>query len=199
MIINQSRSCPKCGAPENIGPECNSCGVIYAKASNGNFASIKNTLTEGQIKDHQKDSTKTGKTRERLGFGIFALIFVGGIFAMVDNQQIHSSYQTKVSSTTQLSQKSGRMPLIVSNDEYGERWPYTIPNGQILCRERYAGDFLKKDVTITHDGNTYALNGSARGNSEYLPLERIWRDNPKSPGSKIDEKEIIQRGLDLCR
>jgi hypothetical protein len=87
----------------------------------------------------------------------------------------------------------------VTRAQFGNRWPYTIPGGVLACSTRFVASYKKQDVTITHAGRTYAINGSARGSGLYAPLEDIWRDNPESPGSKIPEPGLIAKGLSLCR
>jgi hypothetical protein len=86
-----------------------------------------------------------------------------------------------------------------SRTEYGDKWPYTIPEGTLNCEIRMAGGYKKQDVTISYNGKTYAINGSARSSGKYRPLEEIWRDDPRFAGSKIPDPGIIQKGLALCR
>jgi hypothetical protein len=87
----------------------------------------------------------------------------------------------------------------VTRVQYGDRWPYTIPGGVLACTTRFAGGYEKKDVTITHAGRTYAVNGTARGSSMFRPLDEIWRDNPNLPGTKIPDPGLIAKGLSLCK
>lgn len=47
--------CPKCGVPKNDGPQCNACGVFYAKAVI-RPASEKKKLEENQDQDDKKSS-----------------------------------------------------------------------------------------------------------------------------------------------
>jgi len=88
--------------------------------------------------------------------------------------------------------------ITVSSQEYGDKWPYTIPEGVLECQTRIVVGYVKNDVTIRYNGRIYAINGSARGNHNFAPLEQIWRDNPEHPGSKIPDPGIIKRGLQLC-
>ena len=73
----------------------------------------------------------------------------------------------------------------------GDDWPLTIQEGELDCPR-------PDEVVIWSGGRVYALNGRARSNPEYEDLERIWRDNPRSPGTKIPPSELIRRGLVLC-
>lgn len=88
--------------------------------------------------------------------------------------------------------------LSISRNEYGDNWPYTIPEGILNCEVRMAGGYKKLDVTLTYNGETYAINGSARGSAKYRPLEEIWKDDPRYPGSKVPDPGIVQRGTALC-
>lgn len=86
----------------------------------------------------------------------------------------------------------------VSQSEYGDRWPYTIPDGRLGCVSKTVAGTQISYVTLEHAGVVYALNGAAIGSGHYAPLESIWRDNPEHPGSKIPDPGIIQLGLKLC-
>ena len=79
----------------------------------------------------------------------------------------------------------------VTEEEYGEEWPFTVSSGVLECRH-----YL--EVVISADGNTYALNGTAMGKRDYKELEEIWAENPEYPGSKKSVSDVIRRGLDLC-
>lgn len=83
---------------------------------------------------------------------------------------------------------------LVSKKNYGDRWPYTIPYGVLDCKKVKS----KHYATITYDGTTYAINGSARSSGKYSPLESIWKDNPEHPGSKIPDPGIIKKALSIC-
>jgi len=88
--------------------------------------------------------------------------------------------------------------ITISSQEYGDKWPYTIPDGLLECQTRIVAGYVKNDVTIRYNGRIYAINGSARGNHNFAPLAQIWKDNPAHPGSKIPDPGIIKRGLQLC-
>lgn len=40
--------CPKCGAPRNHGPDCQACGVIYAKAEQQAYHEKRNSIIRGE-------------------------------------------------------------------------------------------------------------------------------------------------------
>lgn len=86
----------------------------------------------------------------------------------------------------------------ISSEEYGNDWPFTIPSGTLNCVSNNVQGYQKYYVSISNDGNTWAVNGSARGKDTYRPIEEIWRNNPDSPGSKISANNIIKRGQALC-
>lgn len=87
----------------------------------------------------------------------------------------------------------------VSEQEYGAAWPFTIPSGTLNCTSKDVQGYQKQYVSITHNGKTWAVNGSARGNDDYRPLDEIWKNNPEDQNAKVPPSEIIQRGLKLCR
>lgn len=214
--------CPKCGARRQAGPECPACGVIYAKVEaalakgkeeyetpplpkneklthcptcNREISKEATTCPHcGDNLGHEPSQTTppqppgVGKVRSGVGAGCLALIALVGIFAAISNRT--SPENSSLPNTT---------GEFISLEEYGRKWPLTIQQGHLNCRSRTIARYEKKDVTITLDGKTWALNGSARGSGDFLPLEDIWRDNPEIEGAKMSVGDIIGRGLRLCR
>lgn len=74
---------------------------------------------------------------------------------------------------------------------FGDEWPLTIQEGELDCPR-------PNEVVIRSGDHVFALNGTARSNPDYEDLGRIWRDNPRLPGTKIPPSELIRRGLALC-
>jgi len=109
----------------------------------------------------------------------------------------------------------------ITKEEYGEKWPFTVPAGTLTCetllingKPRSIGGSLLGIVTFHTHNKTYAMNGlaDARAASRgYRPLEEIWRANPdiarqykeariKPPDIiRVDFSSILKRGLALCR
>jgi len=82
--------------------------------------------------------------------------------------------------------------------DFGKDWPLTVDSGVVHCTKGSA-------VTFETGGDTYAVNGTARGFMEQEGWEDItdspiWAENPDYPGVglKIDIGVIIDAGLDLC-
>jgi len=88
--------------------------------------------------------------------------------------------------------------VVITESEFGERWPFTIPSGTLSCTlflEKYAM------VTFTANGKTYAVNGIDKGHAEqkgWRKIDEIWKANPSFPGTKINMHPIIEKGLSLC-
>jgi len=88
--------------------------------------------------------------------------------------------------------------LLVTQEEYGETWPFTVSKGKLEC-------FHPGIVTFRVKDKTYAVNGlaSSRG---YSDIDEIWKDEPNQEKSeqtpeliaKLDLGKIIYKGLDLC-
>ena len=79
--------------------------------------------------------------------------------------------------------------------DYGSRWPFTVDSVTLHC----AGSEGFGAVWVETGGYKYALNGVAETRFDYiLPLERIWRNNPNLPGTKISIGPMINEGLALC-
>ncbi|MEP0755593.1 YebY family protein [Trichocoleus sp. Lan] len=84
----------------------------------------------------------------------------------------------------------------VTQAEYGERWPFTVPEGIIDCVSR-------ADVVLRVGEDVYAINGTARGKAkpggEYKDLAQIWRDQTADVGGKVGiPGELMEKGLKIC-
>lgn len=85
--------------------------------------------------------------------------------------------------------------LFITQKEYGKKWPFTVSEGYLECRNY-------KEVVFNYKEKIYAINGKARMNKKYYSLDDIWLDDPNYPnysGIKIaiGSTDIIQRGLTL--
>lgn len=87
--------------------------------------------------------------------------------------------------------------LFVSEEEYGNRWPYTFKFGLLSCK-RY------KDIVIHANHKVYAVNGSAMGakysagNKKYHDAWSV-RKTVYGTGRAAPPKGFIKKGLKLCR
>lgn len=75
-------------------------------------------------------------------------------------------------------------------------WPLTVKDGILRCEEGFGSPY---PVTFEDaDGNTYAVNGTAKSRTDLPDVAAIWADNPGNPGAKIDIGGLINAGLALC-
>jgi len=218
--------CVKCGAEKTAAEECLACGVIYAKAENsyvpppppvqdppmpnliacdicGKGISINAQACPhcGEPKQPQEASPPPkAKPTINMFTLVLGCLFVGIILLLANpgrearverNKETFKDLSSIVVSTSDPQN-------FVTSTEYGDKWPYTIPEGRLSCTSNVVAGYQKQYITIEHAGVTYAINGSARSSGRYQPLEKIWRDNPAYPGSKIPDPGIIQKGLRLC-
>ena len=83
----------------------------------------------------------------------------------------------------------------VSEKDFGQEWPLTVPNGYVECKRGYMALFRFRNTT-------YALNGSARSYAkrygEYEEIDSIWKDNPEIKGTKMDIGVLINEANKLC-
>jgi hypothetical protein len=79
----------------------------------------------------------------------------------------------------------------VSRADFGEEWPLTVDSGELRCEGAGA-------ATITADGTTYALNGTATSMNAGEDIDPIWEPNPDLPGAKKNIGPLIDRALALC-
>jgi hypothetical protein len=79
----------------------------------------------------------------------------------------------------------------ISKQEMGKDYPFTVSEGDLTCRNNL--------VLFTANGETYAVNGSARSSRRYKPIDEIWAEHESIKGAKIDLSKVIEMGLELCR
>jgi len=91
-------------------------------------------------------------------------------------------------------------PLPISQQQYGDKWPFTVSKGILEC-------VPPGIITFHTKKNIYAINGLA-SSMGYDKIRQIWRDDPKKkispdqPSSlmtKVDLGPIIEKGLELCK
>jgi hypothetical protein len=88
-------------------------------------------------------------------------------------------------------------PQLISAEASGEAWPFTLAELHLQCLPGRA--VVVMDV---ESGAMYPVNGHANAKARALalePLEKIWRDNPAIPGTKVSIGPVIDQGLQLCQ
>lgn len=87
--------------------------------------------------------------------------------------------------------------VLISEEDFGERWPFTQPEMHLSC--------LPGKAVVVMDVNTgamYPINGVASSKAQQMgmePLETVWREHPELEGLRVDIGPVIQQGLGLCR
>ncbi|MEG5170868.1 hypothetical protein [Microcoleus sp. B3-D7] len=92
-------------------------------------------------------------------------------------------------------QKNGRP---VSQEEFGQQWPLTVPRGTLLCVQR---TFEAPSVIfISPDNKKYALSGGAEISGGYLQIYSILKPAPPNSYYKVvDTGILIMEGYRLCK
>jgi hypothetical protein len=72
----------------------------------------------------------------------------------------------------------------------GNQWPFTVADGTVRCENGLW-------VTFAAEGHRYAVNGTARTQSDYPDIDPIWAPGTIE-GTKVNIGPIIDIGLDLC-
>lgn len=93
---------------------------------------------------------------------------------------------------------AGAQPVVVSNQEFGDRWPFHADAATLHCEGPSA-------IWAQIGGEYYALNALAPGwLAERYPdfilgdLETVWRDDPNNPERKTDLGPVMDRALAIC-
>lgn len=74
-------------------------------------------------------------------------------------------------------------------------WPFTVDTATLMCSEGAGG----QRVTVSANREMYALNGTAKSQTDLPHFDVIWRDDPNTPGVKVDIGPMLDRGLALCK
>ena len=79
----------------------------------------------------------------------------------------------------------------VSQEQFGDKWPFTVPEGRVEHKQGNIALFHSK-------GQTWALNGAATS-AGYPPPDPIWRDNPDVdlPGAKMNTDPLVDIALEM--
>lgn len=86
----------------------------------------------------------------------------------------------------------------ISSSNYGNDWPFTISSGTLSCKTIRAGDLEAHEVTLTANGVTYAVNGTARSRDAGVDVLTILKDTSFNSKARWDLVPIIKQGLELC-
>ncbi|MEA1606137.1 DUF2511 domain-containing protein [Pseudomonas spirodelae] len=88
-------------------------------------------------------------------------------------------------------------PQLISADDYGDAWPFTVDEMHLSC---FPGDALV--VADAETGVMYPLNGTAKAKASALglePIDKVWRADPDIAGAKVSLGPVIEQGLPLCK
>lgn len=100
------------------------------------------------------------------------------------------------STTSSSAGTSNRPAGLVERDTWTDGpWPFTVDYATLMCSGGASGERL----TVTANREMYALNGTAKSQTDLPDFDAIWRDHPNAPGLKVDIGPMIDRGLVLCR
>ena len=99
----------------------------------------------------------------------------------------NSESSTPVSGTEQDGQ-SGRL---VTQNEFGDRWPFTVESGYVDC--------IQNKTPVFRSGpKTYGLTGYGTTNLGLPEIDPIWKNNPSIAGVKISLTPITDLARQQC-
>jgi hypothetical protein len=149
------------------------------------------SLREGIVVAYHAPPKKSHKLRNGLliALGVFVVLVIIGY--LVPKEGKDKSAASSESTTTAVTTTP---PGYISEATWTDgEWPFTVPEGALMCT-----DLRLKHVTFTANGVTYAANGTARLAGMFADITAIMRDNPAIPGTKVNMRPVVQRGLALC-
>lgn len=119
-----------------------------------------------------------------VAFGLIASIIDPGIMQSdAEEEPVAEEHQQE----TEQQEPRG---LLVTREEFGDDWPFTVDSGRVDCRQGGA-------AVLIVDQWVYQLNGVA-AQKGYADLAPIWRDNPEIPGTKVSVGPMIRLALQQC-
>lgn len=126
------------------------------------------------------------KSIAKTGIGLFLFLVVFGISAYLINPEAmqQNNQQTDTSEGEALSGE------LITKEEFGDKWPFTVDEGRIECRQAGALVFVSGEFE-------YQLNGMA-SQLGYASINSVWRWNPDIEGTRIPLTPVIQRAQSLC-
>ena len=202
-VSSKAAACPHCGNPmKKAKSEATQlgCGTVIVVCLFGWFAYtqfISPLISTPQEKAVQQTDRQIDKAPPQL------------------NTQ--ATTQKPATSNKSVSKKS---LIKLSQSDYGEKWPLTVESGFVKCLPLGAGA-----VVFMSEGNTYAINGIAKGFAKqkgFKDIDKIWKYAPtyykaavedaKLTGKTVEEvikikgglpkiniSPVIEAGLKLCR
>ena len=65
---------------------------------------------------------------------------------------------------------------VITQQEFGNKWPFTVPEGRLVCTptNMKVGKTRIVSVTLDANGTTYAINGTA-ANKGFRDISPIWK------------------------
>ena len=85
----------------------------------------------------------------------------------------------------------------VTEAEFGERWPFSVPEGRVVAGVYGVGPFSVAVVFEAPDGQWYALNGVARSYGIGRDIRTIWPPLPDGV-TRADLLPVLALGLNLA-
>lgn len=91
-----------------------------------------------------------------------------------------------LSLVTLLISCGGNPGKLVTKEEFGKNWAFTVDKGYVYS--------IGQAAIFRAEGVEYQLNGVAKMKG-YKPIDSIWRNNPEIPGTKINIGPFIDLAL----
>jgi Protein of unknown function (DUF2511) len=86
----------------------------------------------------------------------------------------------------------------VTASEFGDRWPFTVAEGEIDCIRGPEESGRRLDAIVFRSGGkTYGLNGAAERRGD-LRINPIWRADPAKPERRVNLAPLLYLGAREC-
>ena len=83
--------------------------------------------------------------------------------------------------------------LKIEQAEYGSKWPFTVSEVTLICKQPDA-------VVVLTPKGMYALNGLGMSHfKQAKDSKEIRKPDPRVPGTYMDDSDFLKRGLELCK
>ena len=141
----------------------------------------------------KENQIKTQTTYKLIGFILFITIPIAIFSASYEGSRILE----KVKQNSQRGSKT-----FVSEEIFGEKWPFTVSSGNVMCKKPKALIFTSNNGSKSR---TYSLNGTAKARFGYpYPNEEIdiWKYDPSMPFEyklRVPTTAIEEKARELCK
>lgn len=107
--------------------------------------------------------------------------------------------EAKAPATVEVPSSVAKDPGLLVSTTFGDQWPLTVPYVVAHCKNiTVAGRHLQVATVDAPNGETYAVNGTAKDHGDHVDIDPIWAPHPDVSGLKRNIGPVTDAALALC-